>query len=449
MEKMTQQYSIRPFELVSRSYMPNPARCAITTYQRGGADTVTRINAVGEEKTLVKGDRVHASPFTGTYRECVPISGELSSSYRNTNASGPDKTHCGDTAGTYAKTKVEAGYLYELRDPVAVPSDAALEQRLRDSAETKALANLTQGFYNLGILLAERQKSVSYVKDKALQIARLVKERQLSSLQRYNRTKRKDRHEMARQISNEHLAFMFGLLPMIDEIKGICDLLGSKTSLVITGRGRQAKDQLDLTYQQIRSLQVGSQTGYGAMASQCEFETRTRYSVRSGIVCDLSVESLARLRDHGLNPVATFYDLIPLSFLSDFVSNTGTFLRAFDPLLGYSFRTAYSTLWRERKVFAKVSGSKYVLKGSSSEQSVETTGFAQGYARYLYVQRTPLREMPLPTWLVQNNLSLAKAATIASLAIQRYLKPVQVLIGKRPFRYRGPRPKYLPPIKYR
>lgn len=447
METKISQYSVEPFTLISHAYAGSyPGYCAVSSFSRGSAATVTRRNVLGESKSLVKGDGIHATPFSGTYRECVPVSGDLSSTYRNTNASGPDKQVCGDRAGTYATTNVAAGYVFALNDPLPVAPDPALEKRLRDASETKALAALSKGYYNLGIILAERRRSISYLTDKAKQLTRLIKDKQLSSLARYNRSKRHDRHEMARQISNEHLAFMFGLLPMIDEIKGIADKIASEKTLVITGRGRQAKDAFDDSYQRIRSVSL---SGYGPMSADCKSEKLTRYSVRSGIVVDVKVEALQQMREHGLNPIATFYDIVPLSFLLDFVSNTGTFLRAYEPVLGVEFRTAYSTLWRESKLAMKISGTTYVVQSPSSVETVRTQGFAEGYCRYLYVQRFPLTEMPTPTWLVQNNMSLAKAATLASLAIQRYLKPVKAIIKQRPFRYRGPRPPYLPPIKYR
>lgn len=448
MENRTIKYSVKPSKLAFWQYGgPYPGACIPGSLTVGSTDTITKTYQVGSTRTLQKGDHIAAVPFTGVFREVVPFDSELTTVYRNFNSSDPDRRVCGDKAGSSMVTNMPVGYAFPLTDLTALPPDLSLEKRLRDAAETKALASLRKGYYNLGIILAERKRSIQYLTDKVKALATITKRTQEMDVERYLRTKYGDRRRVAREIAGEHLAFLFGLLPLIDEIKGIAQKISSEETLIVTGRGKQALDRM-LGSSVMMNVSNYNAPG-GPVKAVATIEDRKRYSFRCALAVDVVVSGAQNMREHGLNPIATFYDIVPLSFLSDFISNTGTFLRALDPAVGLVPRSLSSTLWREHSRSTNVTGGKGFSGSGTQLQTWDTVGGGNAFQRYLYVQRFALDELPTPTWLLQNNVTLAKAATVASLAIQRYVKPLRAVISIRPFRYRGKRPKYLPPIKYR
>lgn len=415
--------------------------CQKTVVQAYPPAQTSRSVQNSESRTYTRGDHVHSTPFTGYYIEQSPMVGNFLTTYYQRSS---DSTHCVG-AGNTSVCQTDFGFYVE--NPVApvVYDDAEITQRLRDAANTKALADLNRSYYSMGVILAERMKTIDYIVSKTKQLIVLLKHRSTADLTKFLQSRKSDRRRIAKDLAGEHLGFIFGLLPLIDEISGLADLLASSETAVITGRGRRALQTDNKT--------VSTDIRYGAdypRALLVTTDTMVKRSVRTSVSMEITIAAFQRMRDHGLNPVATFYDIVPLSFLSDFISNTGAFLRSYDPLVGLSFMTGNSTVWLESTVTTTVRGITATTEdGSPSGLTVTSSGDGYARSRYLRVKRDPLTELPEAIWQFQNNLTLAKAATLASLAIQRSFKPVAHLNKVlRNFRYKGPRPKYLPPIKY-
>lgn len=358
---------------------------------------------------------------------------------------------CGNVRDTW-KYMCDGGYYVSNSTRIAqLPALVDLETGLRAAAETKALANLRQSINNVPLVFMERQETIDMVKRKGLQLVAMTKARQDADVARWLRTRKRDQRRLARDIAGEHLAFLFGLLPLVGEIEGLVQQLSDEAVAYVTGRGRMAKyDEVVTKLDSIPNTATMIQQPFN-----CPYTgTRTAsslYSYRTSIRVSITSAGAKRMRDNGFNPIATAYDLVPLSFLFDFVSNLGTFLRAYDPLFGVSFITGSSTLWRESKEKVKIEGATVGVPwgspvGSSYLTSV-ATGSAEGTSRALYMRRYVLTDFPSAELMWVNNMSLSKAATIASLAIQRYLKPLKYALKQKEFRYRGKRPRWLPPIR--
>lgn len=403
-----------------------------------------------ELKTLIKGDRVHALPFTGSYREAAPVEGKLHCiSFRNTDRTSADFKVCGSSVGTTERWVADIGcYISNARVLMPPPVDLPLMRRLKALADTKALADLRRAYVNIPLILADRRETVQLLARKAKQLTLLLDQRQRADLIRYFQTRKKDRRRVARDIANEHLSFLFGVLPLVSEAEGLCNLLSQDKDIVLTGRGRAS--QLEIDRQDRSSIPTGTQVAYRYVpAYRASLERMVRYSHRTSLRTRITAASAARLRDWGFNPIATAYDLVPLSFLADFVSNLGAFLRSYDPLVGVTFETGSSTSWRELKETLTVDGaSAYHTDVNGRQRHVQCNGSGKGYTRALEVQREVLTDYPEASLMFVNNMSYGKAATLVSLAVMRYLKPVRKLIARKPFRYRGKRPVNLPNINY-
>lgn len=401
-----------------------------------------------EIRTKVTGDRVHALPFTGQYLEHQPVQGTFKCRTHNGQEAAPDALRlCGDKAGSHTTYEVDVGFHVRTSTTLAPPPvDAALQRQLKAIAETKALADLRKSYVNVPLLLAERRETINLVAGNARRLTELVRIKQNDALARWRRSRRQDRRKLARDIANEHLAFLFGVLPLIDETKGLVEKLRASDTMTLTGRGRMAHESSSKT-ELVEN--PASLTAYAVRYSGQRVLTK-RYSHRVSLRTEIEVAAAQQLRDWGFNPVATFYDLVPLSFVSDFVSNLGTFLRSYDPLVGVKFVTGSTTSWREMRENVDVVGlPKEWTNPEGKVNRLFCDGTGQGSVRALVVQREVLTDYPEATLLWYNNMSLGKAATLASLAVQRYLKPVRRLIQQKPFRYKGPRPRNLPNINYR
>lgn len=409
-----------------------------------------------EVKTLTLGDSVHALPFTGYYTEHKPMSGQFSCTARVFKGvgGGIDYAQCGENYGSRSAYTGDIGYYIQgvaNSIPLPVPAPGAVE-RLISLANTKACADLRRSLFNAPLIIAERRETIAMLRKKGLQIASVVKHRQAKDLARWARTRRRDKRLVARDIASEHLALLFGFLPLIDEINGIAASLSDDVPVKITGRGR-ASDVAESVTSLGNSTSTLRQDNAFALY-EGGLTSMVRFSARTSVSCTVTMSGAQYIRDAGFNPLAAFYDLIPLSFLSEFVSNLGTFIRALDPLVGVDFLTGSTTTWIERHDTARVFGTykrvnNYSYGRPDSFLEVSCSGSGEASTRVLQVQRSVLTDYPEPSLHWVNNMSLAKAGTIASLAVQRYLKPVQRLLAAKAFRYKGSRPKYLPPINYR
>jgi hypothetical protein len=409
---------------------------------------------VSEVKTIMSGDKVHALPFTGDYTECKPMTGRFSCTSRTFPGvdEGIDYQQCGDLRGFHLSFTGDIGF-YNPGVPASIPLPSPpgdLMVRLRGLADTKACADLRRSLYNAPLILAERKETIDMLKRKGLQIAAVVKSRQTEDLSKWARTRNRDKRRIARDIAGEHLAILFGFLPLISEIEGVAGALAQDTPFKITGRGRASDVSETKTSigNSSDAVVVSSRNAYyeGGLIS------KVRFSVRTSVSCSVTLSGAQYLRDAGFNPLATVYDLVPLSFLSDFVSNLGSFIRALDPLVGVDFLTGSSTSWIERHDNARVFGTvvKNVHDTSTGRYtSHKSVGSGEASVRVLRVHRSVLTDYPDPSLHWNNTLTLPKIGTLASLSIQRFLKPVKPLLAAKAFRYKGKRPKYLPPIKYR
>lgn len=392
-----------------------------------------------ESKTHAEGDRIHALPYHAVFTERPPIAGTVSySDYE------PSQWDPCPKAGAYRFATFDAGR-WEL--PIDLPNkplDGSVMEQVVGIAQTKALADLRRSYNNVPLLIVERRETIAMIAKRARMLSSRGLAAQRAALKRYYSTPYKQRAQVSRDIANLHLEMLFGWLPLIGEIEGLCKRLAAEDSIDLTGRGRMADIQEDeLKRREIIDQWVGHTTLF--FNRLITTKSYVRISARTSIRYRINIAAAQGLRDSGFNPIATAYDLVPLSFLSDFISNLGTFLRAYDPLIGAEFITGSTGTWYEQTV---TSDSEYNNLVTPRGVIVKASGGGRQTARRLEVNRMVHHQPPDPSFWMYNNLSLGKAATVAALAIQRYVKPLKTLIGTKSFRYTGPRPKYHPPIRY-
>lgn len=326
-------------------------------------------------------------------------------------------------------------------------ADPDLIRELREVAQTQALSKARSAAMNIPMLIKERQETLQLIRDKTIGIAQKATAKGRADVRRYFQTDKRSRRRLHRQIANEHLAFLFGILPLIEEVEGLMEIVNDEVpDIIFTGRGQRAY----VTTEAATPLQFRSGNNR-VLSFEVRPRVKERTSVRVSLKYKVTAKGLSKLQKaYGFNPAASVYDFVPLSFVSDFVSNTGNFLRSYDPIIGAEFSTGCWTLYRSTQIEAHAFPNKSDLTEAYGIVYDGMRADGKLNVERVRIVRNVYSGEPEPFWyFLPDNMSLGKAATLASLAVQRYLKPLQRVIAAKPFRYRGPRPKYLPPVKYK
>jgi hypothetical protein len=399
-----------------------------------------------------EGDFVTATAYFTTIYEKSPMVGTYSAVIRSLQSSS--SLHVRDCGADMA------GNTYTFTGNAGLYSDQAIPQlpEFNDDdlatigiANVKALANLNSSLVNLPLLIAERKQTFSTIRKHGAFVAQKVSSARNSAEAMMRNTKTAaGRRAVGQAIANEHLALVFGLLPLIDEVKGAVEIFMSLDSEIMTARGRQAftadtvEESTDFPDLPLTAVH------FGRPWFDKTVRTHSRKSARTSISVSVDLRPAQGLRDWGFNPLAAVYDFIPLSFLVGWVSNLDTWVRSLDPAVGVTFLRGNMTTWRETVQHTELAlhNVAHILpNGSGFTQTGELSG-GDSMGRVLEVNRNRLDTYPIRSLHVYNNLSWGKAVTGLALAVQRFYKPLKGARIPRQFRYKGPRPKYLPNIKY-
>lgn len=434
----------------------NGTACFSRNYTPPSPHAVESVETIGRYREVVKGNKVRATPYTCEVFECEPITG----TYTQTIATryGPNVNHvkhCGPSAGTFFELAGSAGAVFNGASIIPqLPGDLETEQFLMNYSRTQALQSLRKSYVNLPLLYAERVQTAKMLTDNCLKISKEIGDLKRDAIKQYKRAKQEGRRakDVAKALADKHLEYLFGVLPLLDEMKGAVEMFYKPESMVITGRGKRASvDEIDTSFSLTHKDYNSFVSKPWQPSLRCKVGGFDRLSARTSISVEVTTRAIKRMRDLGFNPLAAAFDLVPLSFLANFVSNLGAFIGSHDPMPDAVFLRGSTGLWREAVRQYVVIPEPFLVYSSFDmwvlpEASVCS---ARGSGRALKIVRFPFDGMPDPTLLLANNLSVEKAFTVSALAIQRAIKPV--IAAKRalkPFRYRGARPKNLKPIRY-
>lgn len=283
------------------------------------------------------------------------------------------------------------------------------------------------------MMLKERAETVAMMKTYAGRGLDLIRRRQLADVKRWKSFKNRPREQkkfLAQTIANEHLMFIFGLLPLLEELEGLAKHVTRDEHKFIKGRGRHTKK-----IEEVSSKQEGTYPFFTVTKKE------SVYSVRCDLRADINMQILARAQKLGFNPLYTLYDFTPLSFVTGWFSNFNHWLKSLDPLYGSTFRTGSYSI-REQTVLERET------HGWADDRNTPK-GNGSSFAMKTYDLRLPIASEP-PTGAPEfyNNFSFYSVAASASLFVQRKVKLTRRAIGMKPFRYRSKKPAYLPPITY-
>lgn len=316
-------------------------------------------------------------------------------------------------------------------------------------ADTKALGNVRKGLINLPLIMLERRETLRMIASKVQLMAKSAKALQTKSSAEYARAKKKKpitRRNVARRIASEHLEFVFGWLPTISEVEGLAELVQADRLDFIRSRGVQVlrtETKLDylpvvakpLTKTLLSVSYFGKVKTVGIERSSIGVRTALRYKLSSKLIGDAY-----RI---GFEPISNAFDFIPLSFLTGWISNFDYWIRTLAPEIGIEFETGSRN--RRMSHSFQVEG-EYIPSTLGNQHHAPVKTKANG--SYRRDEREVLHEAPSASLEWDVEVGLYEVTAGASLLIQRFLKPLKRDILAKPFRYKGPRPKWLKEIRY-
>lgn len=436
----------QPILTAHTSYGSPFPRCVTTTtvmpYPLGFARTVFD----GEEYTplssVTKSDHVSATPWS-FYK--LTINNPQSILTYKMGAKADLGYYCIDKEYVNETKYDSRGFWPITHNDLLIPTlPKSVTDKIDSIAIVKAQANLRKAAANLPMLYKERAQSVKTIGTYSRAILNNVITMQRRDVKKWLAAVKKHRNrpdrlkEVANTIANRHLEFVFGVLPIIDDILGLVDHITEEKRDFRIGRGAMTNVNVTESFQTKLNIIVKS-------------EHMVRYSVRTAIRCDIDSTVLNDASRLGFNPIYAWYDMTPLSFLTGWFSNLNYWLQSLDGIPGLKFRTGYST--KRTEVNVKRLGNGRLTRNNQSgdfQTKFLTIGKIDCSGSAIRQTRDVMSTMPgLQSLYFVDNTSLFAAAASVSLLIQRLVKTADKEIAVKPFKYRRKKPRYLPPITYR
>lgn len=430
---------------------------SMSSYEYAGIQTETA-------SPLTKGDHVHALPYTSTvrYEQGMDIPWVLEAfngsiflangTRKATRADWPWPVQTKGKTNTVRKLVWSHNLGYQCSVPNQVLPTLPENQwlLLEQLADTKALGNLRKALLNLPMLFAERRETLRLIGDKARTIAKMTHDVRNRSLDEFRRMKPKDKKAGANRIANEHLAFVFGVLPLISEVEGAIELFSRDSLDFIRSRGIQAiRNTTPLVQDPVngvlpRALEAGSFGNHPWFIVYSHGRRTDLTSVRTALRYKLTTKAASNLYALGFEPIGTAFDLVPLSFVSGWISNFDYWVRTISPEVGVEFETGS----RNRRSYTESQMNYQAITQSANFDIKPEVKKAAWNGNYRKDVRKVLAKAPEATLHWDVDVGLFEVAASISLAVQRYLPSTAVKKASRHFRYRGPRPKWLKTIRY-
>lgn len=423
---------------------------------------------VGPNKTIQVGEDIVSSPITaGNFVDATPYNSTRikkqatgSITLRNVvkvvNNVEPYRNTCNE-AQSYTKNDIE--YSHRFFNPASIVgtkvwgaySEFSESDRefVRNIAVTKAKNSLRRGLTSLPMLYRDREQTLLTMKSKSEMIIDVVMRRHNTDLQRYRRLRTKrDKIRFARAVAAQHLEFIFGIMPLIEDLEGLAEYITQDESTFVKGSGTYGitstvKDKLANP----ANIDFNRGPPYGG-----GYSVQSRYSARCSLRADIVSNIGADASKLGFTPLYTLYDVVPLSFILSWFSNFGHWIGSMDPLIGANFRTGSVNVRKSVSSDLTIVGDFHIeTSGTSAQQTriYDAGGSVHCSESTVRDVRTILTSEPDSEFELYNNLSFYSVMASVSLAIQRKLKLPKRVLSTSPFRYKGKKSvRNLPPIKW-
>lgn len=285
----------------------------------------------------------------------------------------------------------------------------ALKTSIESQALNKSLTDLKGMKVNLGVAMAERQRTSNLILRTAGKIGN-----SLRSLKKGNFTgaakalgidpKRGVNRSGSKALADEWLALQYGWKPLLSDVYNAAEELAR-----ISKEPRKFRVSSSKTVWWNKSYQVGQWNSVPVIKRDFG-----RYSCKYVYIFSYSNEVVTDLSRFGVtNPAAIAWEILPWSFVIDWFIPIGNYIDTWDATLGFSFEKGCKTTFEKWNTMSKANGTVFL---SPHTRRVN----AQASKEYVRCDRVPLASFPLPRLpTFDPRLSFNKGVTTAALLRQR------------------------------
>lgn len=280
----------------------------------------------------------------------------------------------GDVA-PFSQSSVEnSTYVFGTHDP-----------KIADRALVKARLKMKDSDVNLGVAFAERNATARLLGDTASQIAKAVRQLRRGNFGEAARALGVGRKRSnGRSLIERWLELQYGWKPLLQDVYGAADALSKRSGsdwrvtakATVRERINVSKDSVGISY-----------------AARCEATGWDSAFVRIDAYPNNDV--LLALSQLGItNPALVAWELVPFSFVLDWMLPVGEYLDSLDAMLGYGESWSSISALKKVRWYTKGIPSNRYPSGSYVYTSYNTF---EGECEQLYLKRTAGRGVPLPT----------------------------------------------------
>lgn len=298
--------------------------------------------------------------------------------------------------------------------PAPIDFDGATYQAARKALVTKLRAKVKGEVWSLGTFLAELPETMSYFEDTLNTLVRTYRAvkrgdmREVRRMRKLRVTKRPPVSQKSLQVkvSGKWLEWRYAISPLMHDFDGALKALYDRSNVVRPALKRVV----------VGSTSLYQEDGIYAYAGNVPLRSvkTGRGRIRIGLYYSVTPNVQAFKRLGLLNPVATLWEVVPLSFVLDWFIPVGTYLASLDAMAGVSVWTSWESLQANTE-YTYLSGAYSYVHPTEPVWSVTTYSQATASNRYYTRSVSPSLAMSLPTF----TLSLSANRILDALSLSR------------------------------
>lgn len=213
---------------------------------------------------------------------------------------------------------------------IGLGTDSVAEaQRIQELAVTEAYANIDESEMLALATMAEARKTTDFLANTMKRVAQVARRARKLDLKALKGTVSK------RELQDRYMELRYAVRPMLYDVDGVVKALqkANGTKLRRTYRGKQ---QSTLSANDV----LVDQSFYGGIAkADVTRMTKKTITARAGVLCDVDISVIQRFGGDKL--LESAWELVPFSFMVDWVANVGKTIGAWTPNAGVNRLTSW------------------------------------------------------------------------------------------------------------
>lgn len=279
-------------------------------------------------------------------------------------------------------------------DPVSNALSLRPPVSTRERLDNRLLQKLSQQKYSLGESLGEVAETSAFIVAKSEHLMRVLVDLKRGHLSDALKQLGIRQSYMRKDVAHRWLEAQFAIKPLIGEIQQAIELahegLSTRATLAVKACVKHTQQEL-------------------CKSHDAPAFTESKWTSRATCTAEVELSALRAAMQLGLgNPVSILWNILPLSWLVDYVANVGEIIDGLGATYGLTFVTGcYSD---------KLVGSARVLENTKRYGNPRCTVSYTGVSDCEGFQRTPFYSFPLPHVRFKFPLNATQLANAAALA---------------------------------